>query len=192
MIGKKNIVFGFIYLALTAALGGVMILGYFDERRATGIVMQEKMSILQQIVFDNYESNLEPLNPMDLAKANTEAILAFSTRNNAQKPINSIRSGPHTHGTAEGLLNIAVGILRIYLAVPVWFKQLISWMFITGALLHSGMLYLVLALGQSWASVLLNGPPGAIGRGLILLGLVLVGIAVAIGLRRKPSVAEFN
>jgi len=183
MVGKKNIVFGFIYLALTAALGGVMILGYFDDRRAAENIVREKMSTLQQMAFDNYEIDLEPVKPLELAQANTEAILAFSSRNNTQKPINNIRSGPHTHGTAEGLLNIAVGILLLYLAVPIWFKQMISWMFITGTLLHSGMLTLVMGLGQSWASVMLNGPPGAIGRGLILIGLVLVGIAAAIGLR---------
>jgi len=186
MIGKKNIVFGFFYLALTAALGGVMILGYFDERRDAENVMREKMSILQQITFDNYERNLEPVKPMDLAKANTEAILSISSRNNSQKPINNIRSGPHTHGTADALLNIMVGIVLIFLAVPVWFKQVISWIFIIGALLHSGMLFLLFGLGQTWAMLLLNGPPGIIGRGLTLLGLVLVGIAVAIGFRTNP------
>ena len=91
MIGKKNIVFGFIYLAATAALGAVMILGYFDERRIAGNLMQEKVSILQQIAFDNYERDLEPVAPIELAKANTEAILAISTRTNVQKPINNIR-----------------------------------------------------------------------------------------------------
>ncbi len=186
MIGKKNIVFGFIYLALTAALGAVMILGYFDERGAAESVKREKLGILQQIVADNYEVNLEPVTPLELAKANTEAIFAFSARDTAQSSINNIRSGPHTHGTAEGLLNIAVGFLLMFLAVPVWFKQVISWMFIVGALLHSGMLYLRFGLDQPWAGILLNGPPGAIGRGLILLGLVLAGIAAAVGLRSAP------
>ncbi|HLD14797.1 MAG TPA: hypothetical protein VJB18_08810 [Burkholderiales bacterium] len=186
MIGKKNIVFGFIYLALTAFLGAVMILGYFDERRAAESAGKEKLGILQQIAADNYEVNLEPVKPLDLAKANTEAILALSAQNNAQKPINRIKSGPHTHGTAAGLLNIAVGFLLMFLAVPAWFKQLISWLFIAGALLWSGMLYLLFGLGQSWAAVLLNGPPGAIGPGLTLLGLVLAGIAAAIGLRSAP------
>jgi hypothetical protein len=41
------------------------------------------------------------------------------------------------------------------------------------------MLFLVSVLGQSWATLLLNGPPGAIGRGLTLAGLVLAGIAAA-------------
>jgi hypothetical protein len=186
MIGKKNIVFGFLYLALTAALGALMILKHFDERRATERVKQETLGVLQQIAAENYEVNLEPVKPLDLAKANTEAIFALSSRNTAQTPINNIRSGPHTHGTLEALLNIAVGFLLMFLAVPVWFKQVISWVFIAGALLHSGMLFLRFGLDQTWAAVLLNGPPGAIGPGLVLLGLVLAGFAAAIGLRATP------
>lgn len=187
MIGKKNIVFGFIYLALTASLGAVMILGHFDERRIAEEVKREKLSVLQQIVAEDYEVDLEAVGPLDLAKANTDAILALSSRHNAQKPINNIRSGPHTHGTADGLLNIAVGFLLIFLAAPAWIKQLISWMFIAGAVLHSGMLFLTFALGQTWASVFLNGPPGAIGRGLTLLGLVLAGVAAALWFRATPQ-----
>ena len=32
-----------------------------------------------------------------------------------------------------------------------WFKQLISWVFIAGALLHSGILYMVVVFNQAWA-----------------------------------------
>lgn len=186
MIGKKNIVFGFLYLALTAAVGGVMILGHFDARSAAESVKREKLSILQRIVTEGYETDLEPISPMDLAKTNTAAILAISSRINAQKPIGTLRSGAHTHGTADALLNIAAGLVLMFLAAPIWFKQVISWMFISGAVLHSGMLFMVSVLGQSWATVLLNGPPGAIGRGLTLLALVLTGVASAIWLRSTP------
>lgn len=186
MIGKKNIVFGFIYLVLTASLGPYMILKHFDERRATEAVKLEKLGTLQQIVVDDYVIDLEPVKPLDLAKANTEAILAISARTNAQNPINSIRSGPHAHGNLEALLNIAVGFLLIFLAVPVWLKQAISWLFIAGALMHSGMLYLRIGLDQQWASVMVNGLPFALGAGLVLLGLLLAGIAAAIGFRTTP------
>lgn len=179
MPGKKNIVFGFIYLALTAAVGAVIILGHFDERRTAENSKTEKLGVLQQIVVDGYEVNLEEITSLDLAKTNSQAILAISNRINAQKPISRLRSGAHAHGTADALLNIAVGFLLMFLTAPVWLKQIISWMFITGAVLHSGMLFLVSVLGQTWASVLLNGPPGAIGRGLTLTGLVLAGIAAA-------------
>jgi hypothetical protein len=179
MIGKKNIVFGFIYLALTAAVGGVMILGHFDDRSAAEANKRVQLGVLQQIVVDEYEVNLEQITPLELAKTNSQAILAISNRINAQKPISTLRSGAHTHGTADALLNIATGFLLLFLAAPAWIKQTISWMFISGAVLHSGMLFLVSVLGQTWASYLLNGPPGAIGRGLTLAGLVLAGIAAA-------------
>jgi hypothetical protein len=179
MIGKKNIVFGFIYLAITAAVGGVMILGHFDARSAAEANKRVQLGVLQQIVVDDYEVNLEQITPLELAKTNSQAILAISNRINAQKPINTLRSGAHTHGTADALLNIAAGFLLLFLAAPLWLKQAISWMFISGAVLHSGMLFLVSVLGQSWATLLLNGPPGAIGRGLTLAGLVLAGIAAA-------------
>jgi hypothetical protein len=179
MIGKKNIVFGFIYLALTAAVGAVMILGHFDARSAAETNKRVQLGVLQQIVVDDYEVNLEQVTPLELAKTNSQAILAISNRINAQKPINTLSSGAHTHGTADALLNIAAGFMLLFLAAPAWLKQTISWMFICGAVLHSGMLFLVSVLGQTWASYLLNGPPGAIGRGLTLAGLVLAGIAAA-------------
>lgn len=186
MIGKKNIVFGFIYLALTAALGPVMIVKHFDGRQEAEAVKQEKMSELQQIVADNYEVDLVSLGALDLAKRNTEAILALSQRDHAQRPINSMRTGPHAHGSLDALLNIAVGFLIMFLAVPVWFKQLISWMFIASALLWSGALYLRIGLEQTWASVFVSGLPFAFSAGLVLLSLLLAGIASAIGLRSTP------
>ena len=179
MIGKKNIIFGFLYLALTAAVGAVIILGHFDERRVAENFKREKLGVLQQIVTDDYEVNLEKIDSLDLAKTNSQAILAISNRINAQKPISTLRSGAHAHGTADALLNIAAGFLLIFLSAPLWLKQTISWLFISGAVLHSGMLFLVSVLGQTWATYFLNGPPGAIGRGLTLTGLVLAGVATA-------------
>lgn len=179
MIGKKNIVFGFIYLALTAAVGGIMILQHFDARSTAEANKRVQLGVLQQIVTDEYEVDLEQISSLELAKNNSQAILAISNRINAQKPISTLRSGAHTHGTADALLNIAAGFMLLFLAAPRWIKQTISWLFISGAVLHSGMLFLVSVLGQSWASVLLNGPPGAIGRGLTLVALVMAGLAAA-------------
>ena len=84
LIGKKNIVFGVLYLAVTAAVGAVMILGYFGDRQAAENVKRVKTGALQKIVYDGYERNLKPVEAIDLAKANTEAILAMSARVNAQ------------------------------------------------------------------------------------------------------------
>lgn len=183
MIGKKNIVFGFFYLVLTAALGPVMIAKYFDGRAGAESAKQEKLGALQRIATENYEMNLEPVKPLDLAKANTEAILALSNRANAQAPIDAVKGGPHAHGNLEALLNIAVGVVLMFLAVPRVFKQAISWIFIAGALLHSGLLYLAIALELPWAGAILGSPVAILGPGLVLLGLALAGVAAVVGLR---------
>ena len=186
MIGKKNIVFGFIYLALTAALGPVMILNYFDAVGAAEAVKQEKVGTLQQAVADGFEMNLEPMTAETIAKTNSEALLALSARLNSQAPINDIKGGPHAHGNLEALLNIGVGFLLAFLAMPVVFKQVISWLFIAGALLHSGLLYLAIGLNLSWAGELVGSWFSYLGPIALLLGLVLAGVAALIGYRATP------
>ena len=47
MIGKKNIVFGFFFLVLTAALGPLMILKYIPAARTAAAVKQQKIQALQ-------------------------------------------------------------------------------------------------------------------------------------------------
>ena len=182
MIGKKNIVFGFIYLVFTAALGVVMV----DKYEAYGAAVPEKQSSvgrLQQLQTNNFEEMLEPLSGEQIAKANTAGILSLNKLLNLESGIDAIKGGPHAHGNLESLLNIAVGLVLGFLAVNVIFKQVISWIFIAGALLHSGMLYLGTVFGMGWAnSVLETG----IGPFLILIGLALAGIAAAIGFRAEP------
>ena len=186
MTGKKNIVFGFIYLLLTASLGPVMVIKHFEGRSSAEAVKQQKMSNLQQIVADDYEESLKTLSAMDLAKRNTEAILAMSSREHTQHPINSIRTGPHAHGNLEALLNIAVGFLLMFLAIPRLYKQAISWLFIISTLLHSGMLYLVIGLEQRWAVMMVQGLPFALSAGLVLVSILAAGLAAAYGLRAEP------
>jgi len=181
MIGKKNIVFGFFFLVLTAALGPVMILKYVPDVNTTNAVKQEKIGALQVAQENGFEVNLEKMTPEQIAEADADALLALSAHLNAQAPIDAIKGGPHAHGNLEALLNIAVGILIAFLAVPVVFKQTISWIFILGALGHSGLLYLATALQLPWAQTLLTSWFGYIGPSLILIGLVLAGIAAAMG-----------
>lgn len=179
MIGKKNIVFGFIYLVFTAALGPVMVGMYSDFGAAT----QEKQAAvgrLQQLKTNNFEEMLEPLDGKQIAMANTDGILAINKMNNIQMSIDAIKGGPHTHGNLESLLNIAVGVVLTFLAVNVLFKQVISWVFILGALLHSGMLYLNRVFEIGWAGWLLETGAGPV---LILAGLALMGIATAMGFK---------
>ena len=179
MIGKKNVVFGFLYLVTTAALGILMVNMYEDFGQA----MQEKQASvgrLQQLKENNFEEELEPLNAKQIAMANTDGILSLNKLVNTEMPIDSIKGGPHAHGNLEALLNIAVGLALCFIAVAGWLKQVISWLFILGTLLHSGMLYLGRVFGVAWAESLLATGIGPI---MILAGLLIVGITAFIGFR---------
>jgi hypothetical protein len=186
MIGKKNIVFGFFYLVLTAALGPVMVVNYLPAVASAEAQKQEKLGFLQTAAADNFEVNLEPMKPVDIAKANAAAVLALSNKLNRQAPIDAIKGGPHAHGNLEALLNIVVGVVLLFLAVPRAFKQAISWIFIAGALLHSGLLYLAVALELPWAGTLLGTAFGYLGPALILIGMAAIGVAATMGWRAEP------
>jgi hypothetical protein len=181
MIGKKNVVFGFLYLVTTAALGVLMVNMYEDF----GQVMQDKQASvgrLQQLKENNFEEELEPLSAKQIAMANTDGILSLNKLGNTEMPIDSIKGGPHAHGNLEALLNIAVGVTLCFVAVASWLKQVISWLFILGTLLHSGMLYLGRVFNVAWAEYLLGT---GIGPLLILAGLLIMGITAFIGFRAE-------
>lgn len=181
MIGKKNIVFGFFFLVLTAALGPLMILKYIPAARTAAAVKQQKIQALQLAQENGFTVDLEKMKPEQIARADADALLALSAQLDAQAPVDSIKNGPHAHGNLEALLNIAVGIFIAFLAVPAGFKQTISWFFLLGALGHSGLLYLADALKLPWAENLLGSWFAYIGPILLLIGLFLAGIAAAIG-----------
>lgn len=174
MVGKKNIVFGFLFLATTAALGPLMVFKY----DAWGVANAEKQQVvgkLQQLKAGNYAEDpetLEDLTPKQLGVANAEAIVAMNKVGAIEFDIDYIKGGPHAHGNLESLLNIAVGIALCFIAAPLLLKQAVSLMFILGALLHSGLLYLERVFELSWAGVLLSTGVGPV---LILLGLVMMG-----------------
>lgn len=186
MIGKKNIVFGFLYLVLTAALGPVMIISYLPDVGAAQANKQSVIGELQNAASAGFEKDLEPMTAEAIAKQAAQAVIALSAYLNSREPINAIKGGPHSHGNLEALLNIAAGIALLFIAAPRAFKQLISWCFLLGALGHSGLLYLAVGLGFGWAYSLLDSPVGYIGPVLILLGLLLAGIAAAMGWRGQP------
>ena len=177
MIGKKNIVFGFLYLVLTASLGPYMIVTMFPDVGVAQVEKQTAVGRLQALKGSNYEEELEPLTDGQIARANTDGILSLNKLNNAEQPIDSLKAGPHAHGNLEALLNIVAGIVLCFIAVAPLFKQIISWVFIAGAVLHSGMLYLRY-FGIEWADSLLFFGPW-----LVLLGLLLIGIAALMGFR---------
>jgi hypothetical protein len=175
MIGKKNVVFGFLFLVLTAALGPYMITTYSGDVAAAAQVKQKDVGRLQSLAQNDFEEELTPLSDGEIARANTRGILAINKLNNARQPMDAIKGGPHAHGNLESILNIVVGISLAFMAVSPLFKQVISWTFILGTLIHSGGLYLDSLFGIGF----LVGPIGPV---LILLGLLLAGIGALIGL----------
>jgi hypothetical protein len=183
MVGRKNVVFGFLFLVLTAALGPYMILQSesVGEAQAARNAAMSELRLRVDGGFMN-EDTLETMSPDQIARENARAILALNTGLNARAPIDAIKSGPHAHGNLESLLNIVAGVVLVFLAVPLWFKQAISWIFILGTLLHSGALYLAV-FGFGWAGTVLET---GVGPALILLGLLLAGIAALIGFRAEP------
>lgn len=169
MIGKKNIVFGFIYLVFTAALGPFMVVS--EEQIAH--LEQEKEQAFQRL-----EQLANTGSPEDLAKGTVAAIIAAERAAEGEGPIEHIKSGPHAHGNLEALLNITAGVVLCFIALAPIYKQVISWLFIAGAVLHSGMLYVGVLAGQTWAwKVIVAGPP------LLLIALLAIGAATAMGFR---------
>ncbi|KPJ96841.1 MAG: hypothetical protein AMJ55_01555 [Gammaproteobacteria bacterium SG8_15] len=184
MIGKKNIAFGFLYLVFTAALGPYMIATEYSAVGEAQNLKQTKLSALQEIVSNGYlDAELNPLNAQQLAQTNTGAILALSASINSRGRIDAIKGGPHAHGNLEAVLNILAGIVLCFLAVPARFKQAISWVFIAGALLHSGVLFLATAFQMPWAGAWLASPMALLGPILVLAGFAMIGIATIMGFR---------
>ena len=182
MTGKKNVVFGFIYLALSAVLGPYMLNTYYGDVYKTAAAKQKQMSKLEQFASNDYmDQELNKMSGEQIARANTKAILSLSQSLNSRTPINSIKGGPHAHGTLEAILNIVAGIALAFIAVSPLFKQIISWMFIVGTVLHSGMLYFALALNMGWAQSLLGSPVSVIGPGILLCALILMAVAAYMG-----------
>lgn len=183
MIGKKNIVFGFLYLVLTAALGPMMIVKHFPAVGDAEAAKQEQLGKLQQGVGNDFmDDNLEPMKPAQVDKLNAMSILSLSSRINADQPVAGVRNA-HAHGNLEALLNIAAGFLLCFVAISRKFKQVISWTFIAGALLHSGLLYLAQGLRVEWIAPLMGSPVASLGPLLVLAGLVMAGVAALIGFR---------
>lgn len=181
MVGKKNVVFGFIFLVFTAALGPYMVKVQsptIDEARSE---KQQIIGDIQQIKMDGFEKDLEALSADDIARGNTTGLLSLNKVYNAEDPKNAVKAGPHAHGNLEALLNIVVGIALCFIAVPKMFKQIISWVFIVGTIFHSGALYLIVMFEMYWVGkVIIIGPP------LILIGLLLAGVAAIMGFKGEP------
>ena len=181
MIGKKNIVFGFIFFAFTASLGALMV-NMYEEYGTVAGEKQASVGRLAQLKTDNFEEELEPLTALQIAKANTNGILSMSKLSNVEFGIDYIKGGPHAHGNLESLVNIVAGFILCFVSIAAWQKQLLSWGLIIGTVLHSGMMVLGRVFNMAWAEqVLATG----IGPVLILASLFFMGIAVAIGFKTE-------
>ena len=181
MIGKKNIVFGFIFLTFTASLGGVMV-DMYEEYGAVAGEKQIAVGRLAQLKTDGFEEELEPLNAKQIAMANTDGILSISKLNNVEFGIDFIKGGPHAHGNLEALLNIIAGFILCFVSIAVWQKQALSWGFMLGTVLHAGMMILARVFDMAWANVVLET---GIGPVLILASLFFMGVAVAVGFKSE-------
>lgn len=184
MAGKKNIVFGFLFLATTAALGPLMVFMYAEWGQANA-EKQQVVGQLQQLQAGDYEEDPETLDELtakQLAMTNSEAILAMNKVAAREFSIDYIKGGPHAHGNLESVLNILVGLMLCFITAPRIWKEALSWIFIAGTLMHSGLLYLERVFELAWASTLLNT---GIGPALILIGLVMAGGLAIVGLGDK-------
>lgn len=172
MTGKINIVFGFLYLALTAVLGPAHLVPQLYEGRG---VMQETAAAVEEVK----KATAEDGDPAVLAGKNSAAITGLF---DAMRAEHLSGKGAHSHGNLEALLNIVAGLVLLTLAVPCSFKALLTILFLAGAVFHSGMLYLGSVLGASWAYKLL-----IIGEVSLIAGLVLMGVAAVIGIGKRKE-----
>ncbi len=182
MEGKKNIVFGFLFIVMTASLGPYMVINYLPDAAIASADKQKVLAELQLAVntdFENQET-LETMTGDEIARKNSLAIMAINTNLNARIPIDTIKGGPHAHGNLEAVLNIVVGLVLGLLVLPALFKQILSWIFIIGTIAHSGMAYFAV-FGFAWANTVLATGVGAL---LILLGLLLMAVAAFIGYKK--------
>ena len=170
MEGKKNVVFGFFYFVITAITGLIMttggMLGEVSQAKDTAV---EKVTVLEQ--------RLQTGGP-DMAAAAGQAVAAVEDWLHAQDKVGEMAGAPHTHGNLEAMANIVVGLFLGMLAVPAALKQLISWLLIAAAVLHSGMLYLGVVFGMGWPWMIVNLNLGPIA---LLAGLLLSGVAAVMG-----------
>ena len=183
MEGKNNIVFGFLFLVLSASLGPYMIVELLPGVEEAAMNKQVHLSALQLAVSSGFENaeTLEDMTAEEIAKANSQAIMAINTSLNARLTVNTIKGGPHAHGNLEAMLNILVGILLGLLTLPSIYKKILSLIFIVGTVMHAGMAFLSV-FGFAWAGTLLGT---GIGPVLILAGLFFMAIAAFFGYKQK-------
>lgn len=170
MSGKINMVFGFLYLALTAVLGPAYLVPQLYANRA---VMEEAGKAVADV---KSGMDVVPAAGVNLAEKDSAALIKVF---DALKRQNVNGKSAHAHGNLEALLNIVAGFVLLTLAIPGSFRALLTLLFLMGAVFHSGMLYLGTVFGIGWAFKLLT-----LGEVSLLAALVLMGFAVIMGIKR--------
>lgn len=173
MNGKINIIFGFIYFALTAVLGPTILVpqlgkNYQSFNNTTAVV--EKVREGAQNDFKGTDRPDKVIAP---------AVVSIFDYIKASK---LSAKGAHAHGNLEALLNIVAGIVLMSLVIPANFKALLSILFLIGAVFHSGMLYLGGVFHMYWVYNFT-----IIGAIAIIAGLVGMGIASFIGIKQTHN-----
>ncbi len=181
--GKLNIVFGSLYLVVTAALGPYMVTRLLPQVDEAAKARQQALSQLQLAAQGGYENQetLEPMSDGEIARMVANALLRLNAWLNSRGQVDAVKGGAHAHGNLEALLNIAAGLVLLFMgSAPGWYRAATALAFVSGALLHSGALYLGTVFAKGWALALLGT---GIGPLLVLLGLLLLGIGAALWLR---------
>ncbi|MBI5559909.1 MAG: hypothetical protein HY883_01365 [Deltaproteobacteria bacterium] len=168
MNGKINIVFGLIYLTFTALLGPLLLVP------GKGADLQQMMEVGKAV--DGIREEEKTGEPS--AKAIAPAVVGMADYLKGAGRVGFLAS-THAHGNLESLLNIAAGLVLLSLAIGANFKALLSILFLIGAIMHSGMLYLVAVFGIRWA-----GNFAIIGAVALVAGLFLTGVASAVGIKK--------
>ncbi len=169
MNGKVNIVFGLLYFAATALLGPVLLVpgkgGNFQK-------MAEATRAVEKV-------RTESAGGAPSMESLGEAVTGIMDYLKDINRIGFVKSAAHAHGNLEALLNVVAGLVILTLVVPSSYKTVLSLLFLIGAVFHSGMLYLVSVFGIRWA-----GNLTFIGAVAIIAGLVLLGAASIVGIRK--------
>lgn len=174
MTGKINIVFGFFYLAATAVLGPQLLV----PNLGVGTKAFKETAQVVGKVSEGVQANFAGVENPD--KVMAPAIVSIFDAMKTSKKHPAV--GGHAHGNLEALLNIAVGVVLLNLAISPLFKTVLSLLFIVGALFHSGMLFLGGVFGMFWAYNYTF-----IGGMSIIAGLVLMGVASVIGIKNEKG-----
>lgn len=164
MNGKFNIVFGFLYFAFTAVLGPTMLVPGKGET-------SRKLAAAGKVVEEVRAGNDKSIAP---------SVVAVMDYLKAERSLGFVSGAAHAHGNLEALLNIVAGMVLLTLSIPAAYKTLLSLLFIIGALMHSGLLYLAAVFGIIWVAGFT-----IIGAIAIVAGLILMAGAAVAGIKTK-------